>query len=281
MAITKQRTLDYLEQEWGTYVDRFNQLPVDVGMQRVRKHGYERFRDMLAHILSWWDEVMPIISAIAEGREYPRKKYDFDAFNAAAVEQYHDWDESEFMAHFEKRRQEIVSGLRSVAEPVWDDRRVKMWANGVFIHHAREHLVTVSRFLTLDVLENEWSEYIERFEKVDNKDEFLKKNGVGSLRELLGHVIAWWEVGAEIISNVIKEPGASYEEPDTDSFNAALIEKYSALSDESVRNEYEQKRRDMIQLVKSLPQDAFSNSVIEEWLAADVIEHFDDHVING
>ena len=43
---------------------------------------------MLAHILAWWEEAMPIILAIAEGREYERKKYDFDAFNAEAVARY-------------------------------------------------------------------------------------------------------------------------------------------------------------------------------------------------
>jgi len=133
----------------------------------------------------------------------------------------------------------------------------------------------------IDILENEWAEYIERFEKIENKDEFLKENGVNSFRELLGHVIAWWEVGERIILGVLKDPNSQYEEPDADTFNAELIKKYSKLSDDTVRNDYEKKRQDMIKLVKDLPQDAFSNPVVEEWIAADVVEHFDDHAING
>jgi hypothetical protein len=32
----------------------------------------------------------------AEGREYERRKYDFNAFNAEAIAKYKDWDEAEF-----------------------------------------------------------------------------------------------------------------------------------------------------------------------------------------
>ena len=71
----KQRTLDFIEIEWAAYIERFNRLPPEVGQKRVKNQGYAQFRDMLAHILSWWEEAMPIILAIAEEREYERKKY--------------------------------------------------------------------------------------------------------------------------------------------------------------------------------------------------------------
>ena len=137
----KQRTLDFIEIEWATYIERFNRLPVEAGQKRVKNQGYARFCDMLAHILSWWEEAMPIILAIAEEREYERKKYDFDVFNAEAVARYKDWDEAKFLAHFEEMRQKSAADLRLMNEAAWENRRVKSWINGVFIHHAREHLV--------------------------------------------------------------------------------------------------------------------------------------------
>ncbi|HQU38095.1 MAG TPA: hypothetical protein PLR65_16045, partial [Anaerolineales bacterium] len=93
MPITKQRTLDYINLEWGTYVERFNRLPKAEQEARLKTVGFESFRDMLAHILAWWEEGMSIIRAIAEEREFERKKYDFDAFNAEAVAKYRSWDE--------------------------------------------------------------------------------------------------------------------------------------------------------------------------------------------
>jgi len=277
----KQRTLDFIEIEWATYIERFNRLPVDVGVKRVNGQGYPRFRDMLAHILSWWEEALPIILAIAEEREYERKKYDFDVFNAEAIARYKDWDEAEFLTHFEKIRQKAAADLRSMKEAAWENRRVRSWVNGVFIHHAREHLVALSRFLTLDTLENEWGTYIEDFSRLEDKSAFLKKQGVENFREMLGHVIEWWGMGARVIEGIMSDPQFKWVDVDTDAFNADVIAKYRKLSDEEVEKQFEIKRQDMISLVQGLPDSAFSIGDIESWLAADMVEHLDEHAVEG
>jgi hypothetical protein len=277
MLTYKQRALNFLEIEWATYIERFNRWPAEEGLKRINDQGYSRLRDMLAHILTWWEEAMPIILAIAEEREYERKKYDFDVFNAEAVAKYKDWDEAEFLVHFEKTRQKAAADLKSMNESAWENRRVRSWINGIFIHHAREHLVASSRFLILDTLQNEWSAYIEDFEKIENKDAFLKKQGVENFRELLGHVIGWWEEGKHIITGVLKDPKFKWQDPDTDAFNAELIVKYKKLSDTEAQKQFENKRQVMIKFVSDLPENAFVNKDIEGWLAADIAEHFDEH----
>ena len=276
----KQRTLDFIEIEWATYIERFNRLPVDEGQNRVKKQGYARFRDMLAHILSWWEEAMPIILAIAEEREYERKKYDFDVFNAEAVARYKDWDEEQFLARFEEMRQKAAADLRLMNEAAWENRRVKSWINGVFIHHAREHLVALSRFLTLDTLEYEWGSYIANFDASEKKDEFLKDQSAVRFGDLLAHNFVWWEEGVNAVQGALKDPSFTYAGPaNTDAFNAELVEKYKETSEEDLRSLFEQKRLEMIELVRGLPDSAFQNPTIEEWLAADVVEHYDEHAI--
>jgi hypothetical protein len=279
MSTYKQRTLDFLDIEWTTYVERFDRWPKGYGEERVKKQGYEQFRDMLAHILAWWDEGMSIILAIAEGREYPRKKYDFDAFNADAVEKYGTWKEAEFLAHFEKTRQNAAASLRSMNEAAWDDKRVQRWIHGVFIGHAREHLVATSRFLALDTLEHEWSTYVERFDKIDNKEAFLNKQGVETFHDLIAHIIGWWDVGAQIINGVVYQPGFTWTEPETDAFNLELTARFKDWSFDDLLKEYEKKRSEMIDLIRKLPDDAFTNKDVENWIAADVVEHFDDHAV--
>ncbi len=279
MSINKQRTLDYIEHEWGTYVERFNRLPKDEGERRVKQMGFERFRDMLAHILAWWEEGMEIILAVAEGREFTRKKYDFDAFNAGAVAKYKDWDEAGFLNQFEATRRKMEADLKSMNEEAFDNRRVKAWIRGILIHHAREHLAALSRFITIDTLENEWAEYIEGFNRLDEekKTEFLAKQGLGSFHDLLAHVIGWWEEGARVISGIMGSPSFTWESRDTDAFNAELTKKYSTWSDEDLFKHYENVRREMINLVADLPDDAFLNDDIEGWLKDDVVSHYDDH----
>ena len=279
MSDFKKRTLDFLEIEWATYIERFNRWPADYGLKRVNDQGYEQFRDMLAHILAWWEEGMGIILAIAEEREYERRKYDFDVFNAEAVAKYKSWNESEFLAHFEKTRQNAVASLKSMNEAAWENHRVRGWVNGIFINHAREHLVALSRFLALETLQNEWVTCIEDFEKIEDKDAYLKKQGFENFRELLGHVTGWWEEGERIILGIMKDPNFKWQNHDTNAFNAELIVKYKKFSDAEVQKQFESKRQDMIKLVNDLPEDAFMNRDIENWLAADIVEHYDEHSI--
>lgn len=281
MSITKQRTLDYLEQEWGTYVERFHRLPKDVQEERIQKNGYESFRDMLAHILAWWEEGMDIIRAIAEEREFERKKYDFDVFNAEAVARYKSMNEAEFMSHFEKTRQKMADDLGSMNETVFENRRVRSWLNGIIYSHAREHLVALSRFLTLDILENEWSEYVERFKRLDaeKQKEFLTRQGVDSLHDLLSHIIGWWEEGARIITGILHSPSFTWTEHDIDDYNLMLKKKFASWSDDDLLQHFESLRLTLIDLVTRLPEDAFLNKDIAGWLADDVVAHYDEHFI--
>jgi hypothetical protein len=229
MQTYKQRTLDFLEIEWATYVERFNRWPVENGLKRVNEQGYGQFRDMLAHILAWWEEGMGIILAIAEEREYERKKYDFDVFNAEAVKKYKTWDEAEFHAHFEKTRQKAVTDLKSMNEAAWENRRVRNWVNGIFIEHAREHLVALDRFLLLDTLQNGWETYIEEFNQLDSekKKEFISRQGFENFHDLLAHIVGWWEESARIVNGILNEPGFTWQDPNTDEFNVELTKKYS------------------------------------------------------
>ena len=281
MAVTKQRTLDYLEQEWGTYVKRFLRLPRDEQEKRIKETGYESFRDMLAHILAWWVEGMEIVGAIADERQFERKKYDFDIFNAEAVARYKSWNEAEFMTHYENKRRKMVADLRSMNETVFENRRVRSWLNGIVILHAREHLVVLSRFLSLDMLENEWSTYVDNFRRLDaeKQKEFLSKQGVDSFHDMLGHIIGWWEEAARIIQGILGSPGFTWTDPDVDEFNGMLKKKFSSWTEEDLLKHFESVRSALIEIVAKLPEDAFLNRDIEDWLAADLVHHYDDHSI--
>jgi hypothetical protein len=283
MPIGKQRALDYVEYEWGTYVDRFQRLPLEEQKKRLRQTGYEALRDLLAHILAWWEEGMGIILAVAQDRPFERKKYDFDAFNAEAVAKYMSWEESAFMAHFEGTRQKMGTDLKSLDEGVFENRRVNAWLRAVLLAHAREHLVTLSRFVVLDMLKNNWATYIDDFHRLEpaKQNEFLLKQGFGTFHDLLAHIIGWWEEGARIINGILDSPSFTWEDHNVASFNRELTEKFSAWSDDDLFQHFESLRLALIDLVARLPEDAFRNRDIEGWLADDVVAHYDEHLIPG
>lgn len=281
MSITKQRTLEYLEKEWGPYVERFNRLPEDAGIQRLSRTGYASLHDLLSHVLAWWEAGMGIIHAIAEGREFERRKYDFDSFNAESIARYRTWEEAEFMAHFEATRRKITADLSSMDEAVFENRRVQAWLNAVVIHHAREHRLALSRFLPIDMLENEWAEYVGGFERLsgEKQKEFLSKQGFDSFHDLLAHIVGWWEEAARIITGIMDSPSFTWTEHNLDQFNRELTQKYAAWSDGDLFKHYDTVRLALIDMVDDLPEDAFLNRDIEGWLADDVVEHYDEHAL--
>ena len=283
MPIGKQRVLDYMEHEWATYVDRFHRLPLEEQNKRLRQTGYESLRDLLAHILAWWDEGMSIILAIAEERPFERKRYDFDVFNAEAVAAYKLWDENEFMTRFEGTRQKMGIDLMSLDDAVFENRRVNAWLRAVILAHAREHRLTLSRFLVLDMLKHDWAPYIDDFHRLEpeKQKEFLSKQGFDTFHNLLAHIIGWWEEGARVINGILDSPSFTWEDHDVDSFNLELTEKFSTWSDDDLFKHFESLRMALIDLVERLPEDAFLNKDIEGWLADDVVEHYDEHFIPG
>lgn len=281
MSISKQRMIDFLEIEWGTYVERFNRWSKAEGGRRVKEQGYERLQDMLAHIVAWWDACMEVVAAVREGRESPRITRDFDAFNAEAVAKYKSWDEGAFLAHFEETRRKVAAEVRSMDDALFESRRVQTWMYGVFIHHARDHVVALSRFLTMDTLQNEWAAYVEDFNKLppERQSEFLSKQGFDNFHDLLAHVIGWWEEGVRIVSGILESPVFTWKNPETDSFNVALVEKYKTWSHADLLKHYETVRLALVDFVSDIPDDAFLNKDIEEWLAADVVGHYDGHAL--
>ena len=179
MSNFKQRILKLLKEEWGTYIERFDLLPPDEKITRVKEQGFESLRDLLAHVLAWWEEGVEVVLATAEGRETQRKTYDDDAFNAEAVSRYKPWSEAEFFAHFESTRRKMESSLKSMPDAAFENRHITRWLHGIIVKHAREHIVTLSRALVMDTLENEWAGYMERFGQLDagKQKEFLSKQG--------------------------------------------------------------------------------------------------------
>jgi hypothetical protein len=175
----------------------------------------------------------------------------------------------------------MAADLGSMNEAVFENRRVRAWLDGIIYHHAREHLVALSRFIVIDLLENEWKTYVEDFNHLDyeKRKEFLSKQGFESFHDLLAHILGWWEEGIRIINKITNDPSFQLPNLDVDAFNRELVQKYGTLSDDVLFNRYHSVRDELLALTKDLPDDAFLNRDIEGWLKDDVVEHYDEHPI--
>jgi hypothetical protein len=114
MTITREQLLEALHTDWGTFVERFQRLSPDAQAAYLQQQGYVRLADLLAHVSAWWREGLQAIPAMLNNPDYVSPEHDVDAFNAQAVESFHDLDEIAVMAIFEDLRQqwrELVDGL--------------------------------------------------------------------------------------------------------------------------------------------------------------------------
>jgi hypothetical protein len=137
--ITRMQVLDCLEREWGGYVDRFHVLPAGEQAEWLTKQGYQRFADLLAHVMAWWNEGFAAVSLLAGGQEVGNKEYDVDAFNAQAVERSAALDQAAVESAFEAQRKQWVAFVSGMPEATFAEHGVADRLCVEIIEHYAEH----------------------------------------------------------------------------------------------------------------------------------------------
>lgn len=279
MPVTQKRVLDFLE-EWRAYIPRFENLPPNMQAQFLKEQGFASLHDLLAHVVGWWDEAYEIVTAAVDGTDRPPRKYDFDVFNAESVARYRGLTETQMRARFEEMRQKLAGFLAAHPAAVDEHRRVRNWLYAVVIHHMScDHGIGASRFVVLDVLQNDWAEYLADFQSLphEKQTEFLEKQGFPRFRDLIAHIIAWWDDGLEAIRALQRDPAYIHPDKDTDSYNAEAVERFGKLDEVEVMACFESTRRQLVDLVTNLPEEILNHKDIQSWLRWDVIEHLYEH----
>jgi len=265
--------------EWGRYVEVFRKRPGAGQSSFLRDQGFASLRDLLAHVAAWWEEAAVRIRETLDRRERPPRKYNLDEFNAAALTRFRDTPEAEMIAWYEAQRQQMISLLASLTDEQMKISRVSGWLDGVILEHLKVHGPAAPRFLTIDTLQREWGGCVERFNALppEKQAAFLKRQGFERFRDLLAHVLAWWEEGIRVIQASSDEDPCDVQ--DVDAFNAEAVKKYSALSESEVLADFEQTRLTLISLIDTLPDELMAKPNVQEWLRADVVEHYFEHAL--
>ncbi len=271
------RSLD----EWGAYRHRFDALSAGEQADFLRKQGFSSLQEILAHAGVWWEEAEGILRDALEKRDRPRRRYDFDEFNAASLKRFRGTPEAEFAAWYESQRRRMVSLVASLDAEQLKNRKVYGWLDAVALFHLKEHCIGAPRFLALDILEREWTAYPGRFRALPEEAQraFLEKQGFARFPDIAAHIAAWWDEGQRLIDAVAKDPGYNPGEVDVDGFNARVLQLFAPLDEEAVWRTYESSRRALIELLMNLPADVYSHKEVQSWVKSDVIDHYFDHAM--
>jgi hypothetical protein len=135
----------------------------------------------------------------------------------------------------------------------------------------------------LDRLQNNWLDYAGRFHRLAPADQkaFLVKQGYANLAGLLGHIVAWWQAGVEVVQKMRSDPAFANPDYDVDSFNARAVARFGGLDEAEVVRTYEAQRQTMIDLVNGLTADELDSERINTRLYYEIIMHWDEHTLPG
>ena len=142
-------------------------------------------------------------------------------------------------------------------------------------------MIPVVREQLVKTLEQDWGTYVKRYRLLPENDRrrFLNAQGYTRFANLLAHFIAWWEEGMRKGKIMLEDPGFRPPEYDVDEFNARAVARFSSMDEPGVVRAFEAARKDLTGWIAQLPEKAFRDKRITEWLHMDVLGHLEEHQI--
>ncbi len=137
----------------------------------------------------------------------------------------------------------------------------------------------ISRETFQSRLRDDWRNYVERFNRLAPAEQqaFLEKQGYARLGDLLGHIIAWWQDGAQVIASMRADPAYPLGDYDVDAFNARAVERFRPHSDAEIVQVFTTQQQAMLDLVNSLSQRELEQENINTRLYYEIIMHWSEH----
>lgn len=139
MAVSRERVLEALERGWGEYGAAYDHLSAEDQSEFVHRQGYERFADVLAHVIAWWNEGRLLITAFLNDPRYKPGERDVESFNAKAVEAFAGSSEDDVRRVFEEARKSMIAFVLELPPEAFESERVMALLNSEIVDHLAEH----------------------------------------------------------------------------------------------------------------------------------------------
>lgn len=140
----------------------------------------------------------------------------------------------------------------------------------------------VQREQFIDRLQHQWQPFVSRFQSLAAPEQraYLNRQGYASFKDLLAHVISWWQEGAENIAQMRQDPSLALRDYDVDTFNAQAVARFHDRLEPEVVRTYQSQCQKMLDLVRSLPDAELYHEHINTRLYYEIIMHWKEHELN-
>ncbi len=139
--ITQQSVLAVLTRDWGSYIGKFQSLSPETQAAFLKKQGYQKLADLLAHIAAWWEVGLQAIENFRTDLDARQPEIDVDPFNARAVEKVRNATDGEVIQAFEKMRRKFVDCVTNLSENDFQDERIVNQIKMELINHLEDHKI--------------------------------------------------------------------------------------------------------------------------------------------
>jgi len=137
--VTREQTLASLQDGWATYVNRFHALNPEAQNEFLKKQGFTRFADVLAHITAWWEQGELVINGLLADPDYRWTTQDVDVFNAQAVKRFGSFDETVVVGSFELARISFAVLVSDLPEEAFTNKKIAGWLFADVVEHLQDH----------------------------------------------------------------------------------------------------------------------------------------------
>jgi hypothetical protein len=137
--ISRAQFLDGLNSNWKTYIERFQRLPPEQQAAFLGRQGYRSFADLLAHIVSWWQDAVQVIHRMRQNPALPLADYNVDAFNARAVEKFSALSEGEVLQAYRVQCQAMIDLVTHLPEDALLQPNINTRLYYEILAHGKEH----------------------------------------------------------------------------------------------------------------------------------------------
>ena len=116
VEITRKSVIESLTTVWGNYVEEYRKLSPAEQQEFMKRQGYARLADLVAHFTAWWELAMNVIAIKQKDPAYFFPDINVDEFNAAAVEGAKDLSEEQVLNKFEQTRLRFVECVKNLSD---------------------------------------------------------------------------------------------------------------------------------------------------------------------
>lgn len=126
-----------LEDGWQAYLPALSALSAADTRDYLAAQGYERVRDLLAHVTAWCEETLGVVPVLLRGGE--AQKYDDRAFNAQAIARFSLYSSADVERRFTQAHAALSRLLAGLPEAALEDTAVYDWLFTTIVEHFNEH----------------------------------------------------------------------------------------------------------------------------------------------